>query len=40
VDPIKSDFRNFLFLVWQHLNLPVPTPRQYELAEYLQHGPT
>lgn len=38
-DPIRSDFRNFLFLVWQHLNLPAPTPRQYELAEYLQFGP-
>lgn len=38
-DPIKSDFRNFLYLVWQHLALPDPTPRQYELAYYLQHGP-
>jgi len=38
-DPIKADFRNFLFLVWQHLNLPQPTKRQYELAQYLQHGP-
>jgi hypothetical protein len=38
-DPLKQDFRNFLFVVWQHLNLPPPTPRQYELAYYLQHGP-
>jgi hypothetical protein len=38
-DPIKADFRNFLFLVWQHLNLPPPTPVQYDIANYLQHGP-
>lgn len=38
-DPLKQDFRNFLFIVWQHLNLPPPTTRQYELAYYLQHGP-
>jgi len=38
-DPIKADFRNFLFLVWEHLKLPAPTARQYELAHYLQHGP-
>ena len=30
------DFRNFLFLVWQQLNLPVPTKVQYDIAEYLQ----
>jgi len=39
MDPIKADFRNFLFLVWQHLNLPDPTPVQYDIAQYLQHGP-
>ncbi len=33
------DFRRFLFLVWQHLNLPSPTPVQYEIAHYLQFGP-
>lgn len=37
-DPIKADFRNFLFLVWQHLGLPPPTPVQYEIAHFLQHG--
>lgn len=37
-DPIKADFRNFLFLVWEHLGLPPPTPIQYEVAHYLQHG--
>jgi len=33
------DFRNFVFLVWQHLNLPDPTPVQYDMAEYLQYAP-
>lgn len=36
---MKSDFRNFLFYVWKHLGLPEPTPRQYEIAYHLQHGP-
>jgi len=39
VDPLKKDFRNFLWLVWQHLNLPNPTAVQYDIAVYLQHGP-
>lgn len=38
-DPLKADFRNFLWLVWQHLNLPEPTPVQYDIAHWLQHGP-
>ncbi|WP_322996972.1 phage terminase large subunit [Castellaniella sp.] len=38
-DPLKADFRNFLWLIWQHLNLPEPTPVQYDIASYLQHGP-
>lgn len=38
-DPLKKDFRNFLFVVWKHLNLPPPTPVQYDIAHYLQHGP-
>ena len=28
------DFRNFLYLTWKHLNLPDPTPTQYDIAEY------
>ncbi len=36
---LVNDFRNFLFVVWQHLNLPSPTPVQYDIASYLQHGP-
>lgn len=34
-----KDFRNFLYLVWKHLNLPEPTPVQYNLAKYIQDGP-
>lgn len=34
-----KDFRNFLFLAWKHLNLPQPTPVQYDIAEYLQNAP-
>jgi len=36
-DPL-SDFRKFLFACWQHLNLPAPTPVQYDIAYHLQHG--
>jgi len=39
IPPKLRDFRNFLFLVWKHLNLPDPTPLQYDIAEYLQNGP-
>ena len=38
-DPLKADFRNFLWMVWKHLNLPDPTPVQYDIAQFLQHGP-
>ena len=33
-----SDFRNFLYIAWKHLKLPQPTPIQYDIADYLQHG--
>ena len=33
------DFRNFTYLVWQHLGLPEPTPVQYDIANYLQNSP-
>lgn len=36
---MKGDFRNFLWYVWKHLGLSEPTPIQYEIAYYLQHGP-
>ena len=34
-----ADFRNFLFLCWKQLGLPDPTPVQYDIADYIQHGP-
>lgn len=37
-DPIKDDFRNFLYLVWMHVGLPEPTPVQYDFAYNLQHA--
>jgi hypothetical protein len=36
-DPL-SDFRKFLYVVWKHLNLPDPTPVQYDIARAIQHG--
>lgn len=39
MDDQLKDFRNFLFVVWKHLNLPDPTPIQYDIADYMQHGP-
>ena len=33
-----KDFRNFLYIAWKHLKLPEPTPIQYDIANYLQHG--
>lgn len=38
-DPLKTDFRKFLWLLWGYLDLPNPTQTQYEIAEFLQHGP-
>ena len=29
----------FAYIVWKHLNLPEPTRVQYDIAQYLQHGP-
>jgi hypothetical protein len=37
--PVLSDFRKFSYVIWKHLNLPEPTPVQYDIAHYLQHGP-
>ena len=33
---VIGDFKVFLMLVWRHLNLPDPTPVQYDIADYLQ----
>lgn len=38
LDPRLRDFRNFLYLVWDHLGLPEPTPIQYDIAHYLATG--
>lgn len=37
--PAQEDFRVFLYMVWKILNLPDPTPVQYDIANYLQTGP-
>lgn len=34
-DPLARDFRNLLYLIWKHLNLPDPTPIQYDIAKTL-----
>lgn len=34
-----QDFRNFIFDLWAHLNLPDPTYCQYDVSVYLQTGP-
>lgn len=39
-NPLKEDFRKFLFVVWRHISLPDPTPTQYDIAHYLQQGPS
>lgn len=38
-DPLKADFRKFLWMIWQAINLPDPTPVQYDIARFLQYGP-
>jgi len=37
-DQCKASFALFLFATWKHLGLPHPTPRQIEIANYLQYG--
>ena len=36
---MAADFRLFLWYIFRELGLPDPTPIQYAIAEYLQHGP-
>ena len=33
-----TDFRNFLYITWKHLNLPQPTKIQYDIADYIANG--
>lgn len=39
LENVKADFRNMLYVIWRHLGLPEPDAVQYDIAEYLQHGP-
>lgn len=39
VEEKLKDFRYFLYLIWNHLDLPEPTPVQVDIASFLQHGP-
>ncbi|KWS03761.1 Phage DNA packaging [Lysobacter capsici AZ78] len=32
-------FKNFAWHIWKELDLPPPTPLQYDICDYLQHGP-
>ena len=34
-----ADFRNLVWLAWKHLRLPSPTPVQYDISSWIQHGP-
>ena len=34
-----ADFRNLVYLAWKHLRLPDPTPIQYDISSWIQHGP-
>lgn len=35
---IKDDFRKFVWVIWQHLGLPSPTPTQYDIAHFIATG--
>lgn len=34
-----TSFRLFVDLIWQHLDLPAPTPIQLDICDWLQNGP-
>lgn len=36
---LREDFSFFLYMVWKHLQLPDPTPLQYDIGRYLANGP-
>lgn len=38
-NPLLADFRNTLWLIWRHMNLPDPDAVQYDIAQWMQHGP-
>jgi hypothetical protein len=33
-----SGFKNFTYLAWKAIGLPDPTPVQYDIADFMQHG--
>lgn len=33
-----AGFKNFLYLAWRSIGLPAPTPVQYDIADFMQHG--
>ena len=39
IERAKQDFRVFLYMVWDAINLPEPTPIQYDIAYNLQYPP-
>lgn len=39
IQEAQKDFRVFLFMVWREINLPNPTPIQYDIADTLQNPP-
>ena len=39
IQKAKEDFRVFLFIVWDAVGLPEPTPVRYDIANCLQHLP-
>jgi hypothetical protein len=39
IDELRADFRNFLYVVWKYLKLPVPTHIQYDIALFLMNAP-
>jgi hypothetical protein len=36
MNPLKQDFRNFLYVIWKHLGIPAPTKVQYDIGDFLQ----
>ena len=34
----EQGFKNFLWLAWKSIGLPDPTPIQYDIADFMQHG--
>ena len=42
IDPLltgKAGFKNWIYLAWQALGLPEPTPIQYDIADWVSNGP-